>query len=174
VLPYLTDIKTYTMGKVGDSLEIYTQINNDACAGQIIAFGNNSSSYTQGAKIDSTKLLAVLDHPYKFEMGFLTLNFAFEEEPSTKEAFIIPNEGIGISISSSTSVIDHAQWLNNQFVYKINSPGTQKVLWSKKHGKPIVSKSPGLDYTVEESGDYFKLTIKVQSDELKVVVRGTD
>lgn len=174
VLPYLTDVKTHIIGNVGDSLEVYTQINFDACAGQIIAFGQNSTSYTQGSKIDSTKLLAVLNQPYKFDREFLTLDFIFEDGPSSTEAFIIPNETSGISIISSSSVIDHVYWKKNQLEYKVINSGTQEILWSKKHGKPIISKSPKLDYTIEENSDYYKVTIEVQAIELLIVVKGKD
>jgi hypothetical protein len=174
VLPYLTDVKTHIIGNVGDSLEVYTQINFDACAGQIIAFGNKSNSYTQRSKIDSTKLLAVLNRPYKFDREFLTLDFIFEDGPSSKEAFIIPNENSGISIISSSSVIDYVYWKKNQLEYKVINSGTQEILWNKKYGKPIISKSPKLDYTIEENSDYYKVNIEVQADELLIVVKGKD
>lgn len=172
VLPYLTDVKTHIAGSVGDALEIYTQINIDACAGQIIAFGNNLTSQTLESKIDSTKLLAVLNQPYKFEREFLILDFIFEEGPSTKEAFIIPNENSSVSIISSSSEIDHVEWKNNQLKYKVISPGRQEIIWNKKYGKPMVSKSPKLSFSTKENGDFFKLTITAQTDDIDIVIKG--
>lgn len=127
--------------------------------------------YTHKIEINGSRLLAVLNHPYQIKDDLLEINLYFADRPSTKEAFILPNEDIGISIASSTSVIDHAQWQNGQLKYKVLSPGIQEILWDKKHGKSMVSTFVGLDYIIDDSGDYFRVIVTIQTAELNIVLK---
>jgi hypothetical protein len=171
VLPYLCDIHTDIIGKVGDSPEIYTQLNNEKGAGQIIGFSSKTLAYKHSVNINKGRILAVLNHPYEIINDVLHLEFQFSEGPSTKEAFVIPNEEVGVSIISSTCAIDHAQWQNEELSYMVMNPGIQEILWDKKCGKPMIIKSPGLAFTLIESDDYYKITINVKSNDLQIVLK---
>ena len=171
VLPYLTDVRTEITGKVGDSPEIYTQFNQEQCAGQVIAFNEGATVYEHTISIDNSKLLALLNHSYQINEDSLHLSFNFTDGPSTHEAFILPNNESGVSIISSTSIIDAVSLDENGLSYKIITPGIQNVLWSKKHGKPMVPAKSGLMHTIEDSGDFYKLTLTVQSEELEIIIK---
>ena len=172
ILPHLTDIVTEINGEVGDAPEIYTQFNQGRGAGQIIAFSSKPKSYLHKINVDKNKILAVLNHTYQITNDSLLLAFNFFSIPSTKEAFILPNENTDILITSATNTIDRAVAQNNQLEYEVIGPGTQEVFWSKKHGDPIVLEKPGLSWKSEEKDEYVALKIKVITDSMKIVVEG--
>jgi len=171
VLPYLTEVETEIIGNVGDSPEIYTQVNREIGAGQIIAFSSNKTEHIVHANISKSKPLAVLNHPYRFIDNSLELVFQFQVEPSTREAFLIPKQNVDICISSSTCIIDDVQWKNNQLEYATVGNGTQEVYWSKEHGKPAVLDPSGLKLTIEEKEDHFLISLVSQSSR-KIKIAG--
>lgn len=174
VLPYLTDVKTEIIGIVGESPEIYTQINQEKCAGQIIAFSNDTLNYKHKSPIKKPLLLAVLNHPYQIVDDSLQLVFQFSEGPSSREAFILPNERIGISITSSSGIIEYAQWKDNQLEYETVSSGSQEILWHKKHGKPNVSDQLSIKHTIDEKGDFYSIRITTSNVKSKVIIKKTN
>jgi hypothetical protein len=161
VLPYLTDVKTDIIGRVGYSPEIYTQVNHDAGAGQIIAFCQKEMSYAHRVNLETNNNLAILYHPYSIEDEILELNFNFPNQPSTREAFVIPG-GNGISIISSTSTIKEVNNDTEFLEYKLIEPGTQQIIWAKFIGKPIISETASLGYQIEEMDEQYKIMIEVK------------
>lgn len=173
VLPYLTDVKTDIIGKVGDSPEIYTQINSSESVGQIIAFSSKPIKYTHKVKLNKSKLLAVLNHPYKVVGDFLELSFNFPDIASSKEAFVIPNS-MDISITASTSILDDVAWENGKLSYEVSTAGVQEIRWDKKLGEPIVKKLAGVSNYIEEINDFYNVIVKVGGTHTEVVLRMAD
>jgi len=173
VLPYIKEIKTEIIGSVGDSPEIYTQINRELGAGQVIAFSSSSMNYTHQASL-SKKPLAVLNHPYSIGDNTLTLRFNFPEPSSSLEAFLIPNQETDICILSSSCIIDAAQWKNGELEYNTTGKGIQQVYWSKRNGKPMVSNRSWLKYSIEEKEDHFSISLEKQSPGKILIGKSTD
>lgn len=171
VLPYLTDVKTNIIGKVGDSPEIYTQINVEEAAGQVIAFSAEPVEYMHKVKLNPDKLLAVLNHPYKFLEGTLELQLDLNEKVSTCEAFIIPNEA-DVSITASTSALDEVAWNDNELVYNVLTPGVQKIRWANKYGMPKLTSQGDISFSVEERGDDYQVIVNVNAPRTRVVLKG--
>ncbi|MFC2087933.1 alpha-galactosidase, partial [Bacteroidota bacterium] len=130
VLPYITEINTIVQGEVGDSLEVYTQINAEESAGQIIVFNNKSLSFNKKIKISHEKLLAILNHPYKLVADTVYLNFQLNKIPSTSEAFVIPNNGINISIANSSCSLDDVHSKEGFLEYYTMGSGKQEIYWN--------------------------------------------
>ena len=172
VLPYLTDIKTDIIGKVGDSPEIYTQINHEAGAGQIIAFCQEEFNYSHKVNLETDNYLAILNHPYQVKDDQLTLNFNFPNHPSSLETFLIPG-GNEISIISSTSTIMAVKNDTDFLEYKVIDPGTQEIIWAKDIGKPVISETSNLEYQIEEMDDQYKIMIEVYDADKPVRIEKT-
>jgi len=106
ILPYIYYLPLVATGKTGASPEIYSQINEKSCAGQIIAFSGSALNYTFRAKTNSDSCLAILNHAYSIEKDAVILPFQFTKPDDTREAFLIPNKGTSFSIISSTGWLD--------------------------------------------------------------------
>ena len=171
VLPYLVNVNPEVIGKVGDSPEIYSIVNSEEAAGQIIVFTENPIEKSYSTEINSTKLLAVLNQSYIVENNQLKLNLNLNKKESSVAVFVLPNNGAYISIQYSTSPILNAQLKNNKLEYLIGSPGEQIVIWNKKNGKPLIEKSQGVTYEIKEEIDVFKIKISASIPKTKVIIK---
>jgi hypothetical protein len=108
VLPYISALPLKAEGEIGASPEIYSRVNERSCAGQVIAFSGSAMNYLYLVKAETDSCLAVLDHSYKTENGLIEIPFQFTKPDDTREAFIIPNQGTGFGVISSTGWLDDA------------------------------------------------------------------
>src|SRR5690606_36298083 len=130
------------VGKVGDSTEIYTIVNKEKGAGQVVIFSEKPCKTEHSVEeIDSEKVLAVLNNPYVIDDNQLNIPIHFSENESSEAIFILPNENSNISILSSTSAITDAMDEKDQLTYSLPEPGSQTICWNKSHGKPTVESS---------------------------------
>ncbi len=109
ILPYIADLPLQVEGKTGSSPEIYKHLNEASCAGQVIAFSGSALNYPYSLTIRTDSCLAVLNHAYSIRNGRINLPFQFTKPDDTREAFVIPNKGSGISIISSTGWLDKVE-----------------------------------------------------------------
>ena len=72
-------------------------------------------------EIQSEKMLAALNHPYSLEEGELYIPFDFKEKESSVSVIVLPNEGSGITIKSSTAEIIDAKYYNGSLRWSINT-----------------------------------------------------
>jgi hypothetical protein len=160
VLPFLKDVPMEISGPVGSAPEIYSRVNFGSGAGQVVAFSAKPLHHLQKIPMQSDQVLALVNHSYRIENDTIYLPFTFTMVDDTREAFIIPNQGSGIHISSSTAWIDDIQWNDGQLTLMPGSEGIVKVEWEKRNGTPKIT---GLT-------DGFRITRndKVYSIELKV------
>lgn len=107
VLPYISALPMEVKGKIGSSPEIYSHVNKEKGAGQIIAFSGSAMNYMHTVEVKTDSCLAVLNHAYRMSGNILWLPFQFTTPDASREAFIIPNNGSGISIKESSA------WLRN-------------------------------------------------------------
>ncbi|GGC15067.1 hypothetical protein GCM10011386_03560 [Parapedobacter defluvii] len=106
VRPHIAQLPTRVYGRIGGSPELYTCVNEATAYGQVIGFSGSALSYIHRVNVDSTQFLGVLNHAYSYSDGVLSLPFQFAMPDDTREAFILGNDGKGISIVSSTGWID--------------------------------------------------------------------
>ena len=133
ILPYITDVNTEVIGEVGDSPEIYTQVNPEQAAGQVIAFSDDTLTVRHEVELEPDQLLAVLNHTYHIEGKNLILDFHFGSPESTLEAFIIPQSesSKGISFIASTGILDQVKVEQESLVFTVETPGLHKIKWPK-------------------------------------------
>lgn len=107
IRPHIAQLPTRVYGRVGESPEVYTCVNEATAYGQVIGFSGSALSYTHRVDLNDSHFLGVLNHAYSFSDGVLELPFQFAMPDDTREAFILGNDGKGVSVVSSTG------WIND-------------------------------------------------------------
>jgi hypothetical protein len=172
VLPYLTEITTEVDGQVGDSPEVYLQINKEESAGQIFVFSNTDVTVHRSIELNLDKFLCVLNHPYNMERDGIAMEFNLFGQASCDEAFIIPNASSGISIISSSCVIDDVEVEKGSLKYYTIGAGEQQIVWEKNNGEPQVQDTGGVTFRVEEQVDSFTITIFSSNQKAEITIVG--
>ncbi|NQU54927.1 MAG: alpha-galactosidase [Bacteroidetes bacterium] len=170
VLPFLVDVNPNVIGEVGDSPEIYSVVNENEAAGQIVLFSEDSFEMDYATKINSEKVLGVLNHTYAIQNNQLTIPFKFEKKESSVAVFIIPNENSGISIVSSSSELTDVEIFDNKLQYWGASKGKQTIYWDKKNGTPNVENGVGIDFDIVEKDKIFQIIVTCTKGNTKVIV----
>lgn len=170
VLPYIAETNPVMIGKVGDSPEIYSIINRGKGAGQVISFSDERSDYHFEQKLNASGVLAVLNNPYVVENDLLQMDLIYEKEESTSAIFVLPNEGSGISIVSSTSAISDANSDGKQLSYQVDGAGTQLVRWPRKLGEPIIRDRWSQDISQENEKDWVLIKVQVKRDDKTLIL----
>ncbi len=95
----------------------------------------------------------------------LQLDLMYEKNESTSAIFVLPNEGSGISIVSSTSAISDAHLVGTQLTYEIDKAGTQIIRWPSGLGKPIVKENDAVDFRIESQQDGYLVKITTRKNQ---------
>jgi hypothetical protein len=161
-LPFVKEIIPEVIGRIGSSPEIYTQVNSKEGAGQIIAFSGSALAFKHKVKVDQKKVLGVLNHTYKLKDDQLIFDFQFPMADATREAFVVPNQGNGISVISSTGWIDEMIQDKNGLNYTVGAPGQQVIFWAKKNGQPEWDERNDILIKLSEEGENYILEVKVK------------
>jgi hypothetical protein len=172
VLPFLVDVNPQVFGSVGDSPEIYSVVNREEAAGQIIVFSEEPFNRAFSTTVNSEKLLTVLNRPFSVENGSLQVLFQSSEHGASFITLVMPNNNSGISMKSSTSPVIDVQQKNKRLDYRVSAPGKQLVSWNKKQGTPVLKDSDSMDMTVLERPDSYRLEITVKKADTPVVIEG--
>lgn len=174
VLPYVSETMTEVEGAIGASPEIYTTVNEDSAAGQIIAFSGSALDYQHRVKINRNNLLAVLNNAYSLKGDSLILPFQFPAPDATREAFVLTNQGTGISLASSTSWIEDVQVENGNMIITVGAPGEHLVYWPTELNKPIINTSDEFDYKISENSaaQRWEIKLKTLTKYSKIEVKG--
>jgi len=170
ILPYISETEPTIIGKVGDSPEIYSIINQEKGAGQIISFSEEPTDFSFRQNLNTSELLAVLNNPYDAGEDLLQMDLIYEKKESTSAIFVLPNEGNGISIVSSTSAISDALSDGKQLSYQVDGAGTQLIRWAHELGDPIVKDKGSLNISYEEKEDWILVKVQVRKDK-KTLIR---
>jgi hypothetical protein len=173
VLPHIRNIITKVSGGIGSSPEIYGRINRNQAAGQVIAFSGSALNYDYKTRINKNKLLAVLNNSYKLENDFLVLYFQFPMADSSREAFIIPNQGSGISIPHSTCWLEDVELNNNTVLsYVAGAAGKQVIIWPVILGKPLINSIHKVRVKWVKKKDHYEIVVTAHVAGQKVTVHG--
>jgi len=165
VLPYLAEVNALVEGKVGDSPEVYIQINEEAAAGQVFVFADEDISVKRTVKVNEHQFLTVLHQAYFVENGLVNIDLKLKGSASTSEAFILPNDNTGISVVSSTMPLDNAELDHGSLVLTTDGPGELVIHWSRKNGVPTVSGVDAANVTMSDVDDVIKIIIKAPQGE---------
>ena len=170
VLPFLVDVNPRVTGKVGDSPEIYSIVNANEAAGQIVVFSENPIELQLNEKIAPEKFLTIVNEPFALEDGLITMKVKFSRNESSSAIFILPNKNSGVSIVSSTSAINSVELTENKLSYSVSSPGIQIIHWAKSKGKPAVT---NLDetFSVVEKDDYYQIRVETNADNQMIQIQ---
>ena len=150
---------------MGDSPEIYSIINREKAAGQIISFSEEPSDYNFEQSLNTSELLAVLNNPYDAGEDLLQIDLMHDKNESTSAIFVLPNEGSGISVVSSTSAISDAHLVGTQLTYEVDKTGTQIIRWPSGLDEPIVKDSEVIDFQIEAQQDGYLVKITTRKDQ---------
>ena len=164
VLPYISETEPTIIGKVGASPEIYSIINSEEGAGQIISFSEDPSEYNFEQNLNTSELMAVLNNPYDAENDLLQMDIIYEKKESTSAIFVLPNEGSGITIVLSTSAISDVNSDGKQLSYQVDGAGTQLIRWPLELGEPIVKDKGLFEISLEKEMDWLLVKIEVMRD----------
>ncbi|MBP1647771.1 MAG: hypothetical protein H6Q30_1216 [Bacteroidetes bacterium] len=127
-------------GRVGGTTEIYELVDRRGAVGQVVAFSGSAHEcdyVIQG--MQRKNLLAVLHQAYSVGGDSLILPFRFPMPEAAREAFILSNEGRGMSVIASTS------WLQDAYVRGADTlviipgaAGRHEIEWDSRLGIPVV------------------------------------
>jgi hypothetical protein len=160
VLPYITEVIPQVSGRVGASPEIYTMVNEEAGAGQVIGFSGQAMSYRHEVSVNPDAVLGVLNHAYRIEDRSLILDFQFPMPDASREAFIIPNEGSGISIRESNVWLDELKIFRGALTITSGADGALVIHWPKEQGTPEVGQYTGVNIAIEDRQDHYRIGIE--------------
>ena len=171
VLPYIIDLPLKTEGRTGSSPEIYLHINEASCTGQVISFSGSALNYPYSLTANTDSCLAVLNHAYSVENGRINLPFQFTKPDDTREAFIIPNKGTGVSIVSSTGWLDKVELnIADSKLHIKTGTGTEMIIKFHDNYKDLTSEGIKLEEVSFPSPPGYKFyTLNTESAEEMVI-----
>jgi hypothetical protein len=127
VSSYIEGQQLKIIGKVGDSPEMYEQIDRMSAFGQVIGFSGSAKDYVHKVKIYGENLLCALNQSYCLDNDTLSFNFQFTIPDDTREAFLIGNNGKGVSILKSTGWIDSVKLDEKQLTITLGATSSLKI-----------------------------------------------
>ncbi len=173
ILPYLVDVTPEVIGKVGDSPEIYTIVNSEKAAGQVIAFSENPSQKEHYINLNTDNLLGILNSPFIVEKNSVHLPLNFDKKESSVAIFVLQqNEASkGITIMSSSVPIDNVTGSNKQLRLITTDPGEINIRWPEIYGQPIIKCSGKIDFIIENSVNYCTINIVTQEKNSEIIIQ---
>ncbi|NND09019.1 MAG: hypothetical protein HKN87_21820 [Saprospiraceae bacterium] len=170
VLPYLVNVNPKVTGDVGDSPEVYSMINQEAAAGQVIAFTSEPVTKEVEVNLNATKMLVALNCPYTLSQDQLLIPIDLKEKESSLAVIIIPNEGMGVSITSATSAITDTELDAQGLVYQVIRPGTQTIMVDKAFGKPNVITSKEARTVISDADSVYAIIVETHVVDCEVAI----
>lgn len=141
-------------GEVGGSPEIYTSIDRESAQGQIIAFSGTVLEHEHVVHdLNPDHFLGVVGHSFELNNDKLTIPFRFPMGETTREAYLLGNNGNGIGIVSSSSWLKELELENGRLHFENGAPGIHEVSWAAENGRPSIEASQSVSYDVKENGD---------------------
>ena len=127
VIPHVAGKQLEITGLIGATPELYVQKNVDSGYGIISGFSGSAVEYPYTCKMDNKKLLGVLNHAYKCNDEGIHFNFQFTIPDDTREAFMIGNDGSGVTVLSSTGWLDDLTYSNDNLTITSGNESTVVV-----------------------------------------------
>lgn len=171
VLPYTTEVIPEVIGRVGASPEIYTLVNREAGAGQVIAFSGQAMEYQHKVEVNTGEVLGVLNHAYRVGNGAVWLDFQFPMPDASREAFIIPNEGSGIRVLESDVWLDELKVFRGALTITCGADGFLVIHWPKEQGTPEIGQYSGVNISIEDRQDHYRIGIEGKTGGQRLFIR---
>lgn len=114
-------------GTVGSSPEIYWQLDSVSSFGQFFAFSGSECTHSLSLDVNPSSFLGALNHAYSLENGRVSFDLGFSMPDDTREAFILGNEGIGVSVASASGWIDDMVLQEGSLEIRTGASGVMKV-----------------------------------------------
>jgi hypothetical protein len=163
VLCSVAALEPRVIGTVGASPEIYELVDSQNAVGQIIAFSGSALRYDHVVPgLRRSNLLAVLHNAYSAGTDSLMLPFTFLMPEASREVFILPNEGCGISITSSTSWLEDVRVRGRDTLVIVpGAAGRHVIEWDARLGAPEIESGMQIPHEITPAspGARFRLTI---------------
>lgn len=172
VLPTVAGVRPTLTGSVGSTPEIYTYVDPETATGQIIGFTGAAVTYEHVVSgINTGNLLAVLRNAYTADSSRVVLPFYFLMPFSSREAFLVSNEGNGISITASTSWLKDARITpEGTLTFENGAPGRHEVRWPTALGEPSVQPAGTVRARTNATPDAYMITIQTLQPNTTVTV----
>ncbi|MGM0530807.1 MAG: alpha-galactosidase [Bacteroidota bacterium] len=161
--------QTQHNGKVGDSPEIYTTVNQEKASGKVVAFSGSALNYKHQVKVNPGSLLGVINNAYHLKENRIEIPFQFPASLISREAFILPNEGTGISVISSSCWLDNMKLENNTLRIVTGGAGTIRVKWPENISKPEVE-GENITYDINERDNHYVIQIDVEKSKVSMTI----
>jgi hypothetical protein len=162
------------IGDVGGSPEIYTFIDSRHGQGQIIAFSGSALEYDYVYNLSGTNsenILGIVGHSYSIGENRLLIPFRFPMGLTSREAFLLTNNGNGISIMSSTGWLQDIIYDEYKLTIISGSTGELTISWPENLGFPVVNSEKEISYDVDELSDgSMVIMIRSYEPEARIVV----
>jgi len=171
------NVRPVITGKVGSSPEIYEYVNKEKSSGKIIAFSGSALKYDYSvAGIDPKNLLGVLNNSYRVSDDSLLLELDFYFPEDSKEAILLNNNDVAISIIESTSWLENIELdKENKLLFINGAPGIHIIKWAKKLGEPRIEYDKNIESKIDASDDkYLIITIKTIEEFTSITLEGKE
>lgn len=168
VLPYISALPMEVKGKIGSSPEIYTHVNRSKGAGQVIAFSGSAINFTHKVELNTDSCVAVLNHAYKMEGNIIEIPFQFTTPDASREAFIIPNNGTGISIRESSAWLKNVTLNDNSLEIEAGATGELVLVFPST--KELKFSVPPTEYQMKTEDNLTYVILKLGTEK-KVMVK---
>jgi len=127
VMPWIRGKTLHRQGTIGSSPEIYCQVDEKHAFGQVVGFSAAAGEYDCCVKVDSRCLAGVLNHAYRLEGDAILFEFQFTMPDDTREAFIIGNEGCGVTVLSATGWLEDIRFRDDSLVIVSGAEGVLRL-----------------------------------------------
>ena len=161
--------QTQHIGEVGDSPEIYTTVNQEKASGKVIAFSGSALNYKHRVKINPDSLLGVINNAYQLSGNYLEIPFQFPASLTSREAFILSNQGTGISVISSSCWLDNIKLENKTLQIVTGDAGTTRIKWPDSLSKPDI-KGENISPGINGKDDHYIIQIDVEKSNNKISI----
>jgi hypothetical protein len=127
VLPYVNGKPLHRQGLVGASPEIYHQLDAESAHGLVIGFSGSAIEYSHRLELRGERLLGVLNHSYRAERDSLFIDMQFTMPDDTREAFVLGNDGRGVTVLSSSGWLEDLRLEDGMLEIVTGSRGVLQV-----------------------------------------------
>ena len=170
VLDNIRYTQTEHIGRVGDSPEIYTTVNREKATGKILAFSGSALNYEHQVTVNPDRFLGVINNAYELKEDQIRIPFQFPASLTSREAFILPNNGTGISVLSSSCWLNNLLIDNQSLKMMPGGAGSISVKWPANISRPEVE-GKNITYTLRQKPGHYLIKIRIKKPGETIIIR---
>lgn len=171
VLRDVAGLEPRVTGTVGGAPEIYELVDREKAVGQIIGFSSTAlNTEVMIAGFRTARMLAVVRNAYETRHDTLIVPFLFPMPEASREAFVLPNGGSGITIASSSSWLQSAELrAKDTLLFVPGAAGEHVIEWNPELGPPTVEADQSVRHSISGS---FRITITSTRPGVEIRISG--